>query len=196
MKTKWNIWSLFHKGDFRAVVTQCWLSPCALIKNDFMKYINTRDLWEKLPSLLSMNSADTVSGSVKGHDAPILERNRCFSSFFNVSEAFVCSSCRAWLMKLRYEVPCAPQHSLLGKMLPPCKDHPLTVSLKWWLGWLRKHDFMRRERPEWEGFEAVELLVEKYIKPQTQEGNQKLWTRCDTAKSIHFQSSHELLCRL
>lgn len=117
-----------------------------------------------------MNSADTVSGSVKGHDAPILERNWCFSSFFNVSVAFVCSSCKAWLMKLRYEVQCAPQHSLLGRMLLPCKDHFLPVSLKWWLGWLRKHDFMRGETPVWECSEAVELLVEKCIKPPNTRG--------------------------
>lgn len=104
---------------------------------------------------------------------PSWRRSWCFSSSFNASAAFVCSSCReangSWNLDRRCS-SLAPRHPPVGKMHPPCKDHPRAVSLKWWLGcvketWLHPHNFLRRETPAREGSAAVELLIEKCIKP-------------------------------
>lgn len=127
-------------------------------------------LCEELPNLLLQTQSVAPQNDTMH---PSWRRSWCFSSSFNASAAFVCSSCReangSWNLDRRCS-SLAPRHPPVGKMHPPCKDHPRAVSLKWWLGcvketWLHPHNFLRRETPAREGSAAVELLIEKCIKP-------------------------------
>lgn len=149
-------------------------------------------LCEELPNLLPQTQSVAPQNDTMH---PSWRRSWCFSSSFNASAAFVCSSCREANGSWNLDRRC----SSLARRWERCIRHAKTIpALSLWSGGLdalRKHDFIHTtfsaERHQHEKvLPPWSCLLKNASNPLMHEGRETLWTRCNEAKSINLQLSH------